>query len=153
MQPLDHRTQQDFFRAGWWLTVPGPEPSLPFPRCWAHCQPCEVRGALPGADAGHRRSTDGAVRALRSSAAWSLLLGFSVIQVLQALQAREDTAEPARSESGFLLLTSHHLLLHSGLVSLNRHSSTGLLPAMSFFLTSLRPVGGNFHLEASQVSN
>lgn len=145
------RNQQDFLRAVWWLTVPEPEPPLPFPRCWTHCQPCEVRSALLGADAGHHRGTDGAVRALRSSAACSLLPGISVIQILQALQAKEITAKPARSESDVFLLTIPRL--QSGPGSLSRHASTRLLPAVGFFLMDLCTVGGNFHLEAFQVSN
>lgn len=96
--------------AGTSRTFSEPESPLSFPRCWAHCQPCEVRGALPGADAGHGRSTDCTVCALRPCAAWSLQCGVSVIQILQALQARDNTARPARSESNFVLLTSHHLL-------------------------------------------
>lgn len=151
MQPPDRRSQQDFLRAGWWLTVLEPEPPLSFPRCWAHCQPCEVRGALPGADAGHGRSTDGSVCPLRSCAAWSLQRGISVIQILQALQARDNTARPPRSESNFFLLTSHHLKLQRSLAG--HHTSTRLLPAVSGFLMALCTAGGNFHLEASQVSN
>lgn len=146
------RTQQDFLRADWWLTVPEPEPPLPFPRCWTHRQPCEVRSALLGADAGHRRGTDGAVCALRSSAACSLLPGISALQILQAFQAREVTAKPARSESDVFLLTSPQVA-QSGPVSLNRHASTGLLPAVGFFLVALCTIEGNCHLEAFQLSN
>ena len=130
MQPPDRRSQQDFLRAGWWLTVLEPEPPLSFPRCWAHCQPCEVRGALPGADAGHGRSTDGSVCPLRSCAAWSLQRGISVIQILQALQARDNTARPPRSESNFFLLTSHHLKL--------QRSLAGHCPASIYLTVPLR---------------
>lgn len=116
-----------FFRAHWWLTVPEPEPPLPFPRRCTHCQSRAVGSALPGADAGHRRSTDSAVRALRSAAAWSLQPGISDLQILPALQARERAAKPAPAESNFLLLK----VVQSGLISLRSHASTRPLPACS----------------------
>lgn len=105
LQPLDCRNQQDCSEQPGVCSAE-PEPPLSFPRCWAHCQPCEVRGALPGADAGRFGGTDCALCALCPSAAGSLRPGLSAVQILQAPQARGHTAQPAQPEPNLLLLTS-----------------------------------------------
>lgn len=104
-------------------------PLLSSPRCWFHHQPWERGRAIPGVDARHHRSTNSSVHTLFSHASWSLWLGISNIQILQALQARKNTTKSTGTESCFFILTCLQLFkfCNANLLMVWYSAHTGLL--------------------------